>query len=382
MPDWKSPMRADPSEWLVLNASAPIKLRLLTELHALPQADPNIQKLKTEVRNWAPAKAEIRFQRQDGSWGGVIHAGDGKKVERSTERTLWFWHEVGWDRESKEIKKAAKLLKTFLTQKSDVQLFEFKAQVKQDPVRERHVRWFMRMVALGLLVRGGWTEERKVLDTVADMLERTMAFVADPVSRRPVERVGVGLPQLRREAMRDGYCFIPDLYTLRIFAHAPVLLDSPRARNMLKKIFDYVVSAEYQELGSEIGAIRTARGPIPRGWGVQLRPIEEYLENGTLEELLYVLEQFARLGLINRYPQLMTYMEWLLAHQEKDGRWDLPAKYFGNKPNYMNWIRLEKDWKSPQRRVADVTFRMMVILRFQFERQIKMLDRGADLYGI
>lgn len=381
MADWKSPLRADPSEWLVLNAAAPIKLRLLTELHSLSATDPNITKLKNEVRGWAPAKAEIRFQRQDGSWGGVIHAGDGKKAERSTEKVLWSYHELGWDREVKEVKKAAKLLKTFLTQKSDVQLFEFKAQVKQDPVRERHVRWFLRIVALGLLVPFGYADERKVLDQVADLLERSMSFVADPVSRRPTERVGVGLAQIRRESMRDGYCFIPDVYSLRVFAHTPVLLDSPRARNILKKVFDYVLSSDYQDLGPDIGTIRTARGPIPRGWGIQLLPIEKYLESGTLEELLYMLEQFARMGLINRYPQLMAYLEWFLAQQEKDGRWDLPAKYFGNKPTYLNWIRLERDWKSPHRRVADVTFRMLLILRYQFERQIKMLDRGADLYG-
>ncbi len=28
-----------------------------------------------------------------------------------------------------------------------------------------------------------------------------------------------------------------------------------------------------------------------------------------------------------------------------------------------------------------MTFRMMVILKYQWERQIKMLDRGADMYG-
>jgi hypothetical protein len=88
------------------------------------------------------------------------------------------------------------------------------------------------------------------------------------------------------------------------------------------------------------------------------------------------------LGLVNRYPRLMSMMEWLLNQQEKDGRWDLPAKYFGHKPLYSSWLRLEKDWKSPNRRVSDVTFRVMVILKYQWERQMKMLDRGADVYGI
>lgn len=381
MADWKSPMRADPSEWLVLNASAPIKYRLLTELHALTVNDPNVAKLKAEVMKWPPAKTELRYQRQDGTWGGRITAGDPKKAERTTEKVLVSLFELTWDRDVKEIRKAVKPLKELLTRKKEIPLHEFKPDVKQDPVRERHALWLLRIVALGLLLRAGYLEDRKLLDTVADFLDRVMSFVADPVSRHPVEHVGVGLPQFRREALRDGYCFIPDIHLLRVFAWCPPLLDALRARGALKKIFDYVLSPDYQELGAELGAIRTVRGAIPRGGGIQLRPIEEYLEAGNLDELLHLLEQFARLGLINRYPQLMSYVEWLMAQQEKDGKWDLPAKYFGAKPLYGAWTRLERDWKSPNRRIADVTFRIMVVLKYQWERQMKMLDRGLDMYG-
>ncbi len=383
MADWKSPMRADPSEWLVLNASAPIKFRLLTELHSLTTEDPHVARLQEECWAWPPAKRELRNQRKDGSWGGRIHAGDPKKAERSTEKILWSFYELTWDRHRfKEIRAAAKLLKTFLYVKKEVPLFEFQAQVKQDPVRERHARWFLRTVALGLLLRGGWETDHRVVQTLEALFENVLSYVSNPVSRNPVEHLGVGLPQIKREAFRDGYCFVPDMYILRVFAHAPQLLESSRARAGLKKVFDYVMSPGYQEeLPPEIGAVRTIRGPIPRGFKIEVHPIEHYLEKGCLDELLYLLEQFARLGLINRYPKLMALVDWLLEQQERDGRWDLPAKYFGGKPLYSAWMRLEKDWKSPTRRIADVTFRIMVILRYQWERQIRMLERGVDAYG-
>ncbi|MDH3285482.1 MAG: hypothetical protein OEQ13_12130, partial [Acidobacteriota bacterium] len=338
--------------------------------------------LHEEVLSWAPAKKEVRYQRRDGSWGGQIHAGEPKKAPRTTEKVLWGLYELSWDREVGAVRNAAKLLKSFLTQKKNLPLFEFKSQVRQDPIRERHARWFLRIAALGLLQRGGWGEERKVLEGIADLAERVMGFVSDPISREPVEPVGAGLAQIKREAVRDGYCFIPDLYILRVFSHCKMMVESERGRSMMKKVFDYVVSDEYQQLGGDIGAIRTIHGPIRRGWGIQLRPIEEYLESGGLDELLYLLEQFARLGLINRYPRLMSYLDWLLDQQEKDGRWELPAKYFGERPLYESWLRLEKDWKSPTRRVADVTFRAMLILKYQWERQRLMLDRGADVYGL
>ena len=45
-------------------------------------------------------------------------------------------------------------------------------------------------------------------------------------------------------------------------------------------------------------------------------------------------------------------------------------------------LRLEKDWRSPVRKEADLTFRVLVILKYQWERQIRMLDRRDDGYTI
>jgi hypothetical protein len=45
-------------------------------------------------------------------------------------------------------------------------------------------------------------------------------------------------------------------------------------------------------------------------------------------------------------------------------------------------LRIEKDWRSPARKEADLTFRMLIILKHQWERQIRMLDRRDDGYPI
>ncbi len=42
-----------------------------------------------------------------------------------------------------------------------------------------------------------------------------------------------------------------------------------------------------------------------------------------MDELLVHLELFARLGLINRYPLLMSHLEWLQSQQGKNGRWNV-----------------------------------------------------------
>src|SRR5262249_25718847 len=155
-----------------------------------------------------------------------------------------------------------------------------------------------------------------------DLLGRVASFVNDPVARHPLDRVGGKHALIRREAMRDGYPFIPDFYVTQVFCHTPRLLDSDLLKTKLKRIYDYVISDTYQSHDASIGLVKTARGSFAKGWGVELKSVDHYQRGGNLDYLLRVLECFARLGLVNRYPLLMSYAEWLIGQQEKDGRWN------------------------------------------------------------
>ena len=94
------------------------------------------------------------------------------------------------------------------------------------------------------------------------------------------------------------------------------------------------------------------------------------------------VEIFSRLGLINRYPLLMNNMEWIMNQQQRDGRWNIDMQYFEPASKWSHYIRLEKDWKSPNRKIADLTFRIILILKNQWMCQIKMLDRYEDTFPI
>ena len=115
--------------------------------------------------------------------------------------------------------------------------------------------------------------------------------------------------------------------------------------------------------------------------GTTTEPQDRHYPAPTLE-LLVNLELFARLGLLNRYPQMMAHLEWWQGQQSKEGRWNLPAKLLNESSRWTALIRLEKDWRSPARKEADLTFRVLLILRYQWERQIRMLDRRDDGYTI
>lgn len=381
MTDWRSSLRADPTAWLLDHASAPIRYRVLTELLDRGRDDPDVQAARSEMLAYTPALQYQRKQRKDGTWGGKVSAGDPRRFHPSLENVLTKLYEFGWLRETKPVQVAAKTLRPFLTAKRDLKFFEFAKAVKADPRRDQYYRWFLRALALGLLVRGGYLDER-CRSGILDLLERVSAFVDNPVSRNPTEEIGASHPLIRSDAWFDGYPFLPDLYSTRVFAFSAWLLDGEMAKMRLKKIFDYVLSETYQTLAPGLGLVRTAKGSFTKDHGIRLYSVDHYQKKGNLDELLVYLELFARLGLINRYPLLMSHLEWLHAQQGKDGRWNFSTKLLSDNSRWTHLLRIEKDWRSPVRKEADMTFRMLLIMRHQWERQIRMLDRRDDAYPI
>ncbi len=95
-----------------------------------------------------------------------------------------------------------------------------------------------------------------------------------------------------------------------------------------------------------------------------------------------MLELFARLGLINRYPLLMSHLEWLQSQQAKDGRWNLPTKLLERDEPLDQPDAHREGLAQPRAQGGRLTFRMLLILRHQWERQIRMLDRRDDGYPI
>jgi hypothetical protein len=381
MTDWKSALRFDPTPWLLENACAPIRYRVLTELLDRPKDDPDVQKIRAEIMVYPPALKLQRVQRKDGTWAGHVHAGDARRFEPSLENALSLLYEMGWGRDTKPVKQAAATLRAFLTAKKDLKFYEFAKLVKADEKRERYYRWFLRTLSLGLLVRGGYVDDRSRL-AVLELLDLCAGFVDDPISRHPVEEIGAAHPLIRSGAWKRDYLFVPDVHLMRVFAFSPWLLDGELAKMRLKKISDYVMSDTYQRLAPDIGLVRTAKGSFVKGGGLRIRPIDHYQKHGALDELLVNMEFFARLGLLNRYPAFMTHLEWWHGQQSKEGRWNIQGKLMNESSRWTALMRLEKDWRSPTRKEADLTFRVMLILKYQWERQIRMLDRRDDGYTI
>ncbi len=44
---------------------------------------------------------------------------------------------------------------------------------------------------------------------------------------------------------------------------------------------------------------------------LRIRSLDDYQKHGRLDELLVIFDLLARLGLINRYPLLISHFDWL-----------------------------------------------------------------------
>jgi hypothetical protein len=381
MTDWKSSLRTDPIPWLLDTACPPVRYRVLTELLDEGPEAPRVLTARQEALGYPPAVALQRKQKKDGTWGSAIHASDSRKFQLCLENALTALFEYGWSRDTRPVRAAARPLKRFLTNRRDLPFYEFAKGVRADPRREEYYRWFLRILALGLLVRAGYHDERS-RHAVLEVLEHTAGFVEDPISRHPTEEIGARHPLIRPDAWRRGYPFLPDLYVLRVFAFSPWLLEGELAKIRMRKIFDYVMSETYQGLAPELGLVRTAKGTFLKDHGLRFRPLDFYHKHGCIDELLGSLELMARLGLVNRYPLLMTHLDWLHSQQGKDGRWNLSTELWRENSRWTSLLRLEKDWRSPARKEADMTFRILLILKYQWRRQMQMLDRRDDGYPI
>ena len=78
------------------------------------------------------------------------------------------------------------------------------------------------------------------------------------------------------------------------------------------------------------------------------------------------MELLARLGVIHLIPELEIQVQTLSKIlDENDGFFGLKMNHpFFREKNAYTGLMLEKDWKSPQRRINDLTFRSLLILHY------------------
>lgn len=410
--------------WLVRRGSPPVRYRTLRDLLGRPAGDPDLEAARREALSYGPARDAASRQLEDGTWSGRLHTGDSRAGLRvTTEVQFPRLVEYGWSLgDGGVMDRTASRLAAILGE-VDAAAFLDLSRYMTGPRRSNYVRWFGRSIAAGLLAHAGAVGSdgataaasdgaaggglapkslgdlaAKVFGVAEALLDAAYRFVTGPAAANPVEvRRGGGLPLVRPEAYdaETGYPAIPDLYLLQLFAYTQSLtrmlvpaaspavsaaagtttapatgpataptVDEARARK-LSAVLGYIFGPAYAALDPGIGLVSLGEGrPFVKGWKIRLPGPEELAARGEWAYGLCVLEWFARLGAAAEYPATRAWLEWLDHHQdpERPGVYDLPAEVFKPGGLYAERIRLAPEWRSPDQRRADVTFRVQLVL--------------------
>ncbi|MDQ7793492.1 MAG: hypothetical protein RDU89_03640 [bacterium] len=224
--------------------------------------------------------------------------------------------------------------------------------------RTRYIIWFCRSIAASLLAHAGLGGQEPVAAVARALLAASYRFVTGPAAAEPV----LGSPPVIRPEAYDeelGYPAIPDLYLLELFAYSPAARSDPR----LLPVLDYVFGPDYLRLGQGIGLIALEGKSFVKGWKITLPQPDTMLCRGMWAYGLTVLELMARLGAAGRYPATTGWLRWLAERQVRPGIYDLPASACSRHGPFAERVRLAPDWRKPDSRMADITFRLQLIRR-------------------
>lgn len=349
--------------WLLENGSPPVRYRTLRDILRREPADPELTAAARALDDYQPAAAVICAQSADGTWAGRLHTADSRAGARqTTEIQFPRLAEFGLGPGCPAVRRTAAFLGRLLPAAgaSDEDLRDL-ASYATGPRRRRYIASFARSIAAGLLAHAGFGDQPEVVAAARDLLGAAYRFVTGPAAAAPVR----GDPPLVVAGAYDeelGYPAIPDLYLLQLFAFCPALArGADRAR--LEAVVDYALGETYAALDQRIGLVALEGRPFVKGWKIELWPPGDLARAGRWNYGLAALELFARLTPLARHGRLAGYREWLEQWHRGDGLYDPPAAAVAVTAGgpLAERLRLSPDWRRRDRRLCDLTFRVLLI---------------------
>jgi hypothetical protein len=358
-----------PLEWLLENASAPIKYRSAAEVARLPAE--LLQRMEWLPYAYRPALRIALTQQLDGTWSNSMLTLPARSsvdfANIGTMNAVRRLVEYGWSNESPPLAQARRILFRLLAEDNDPQyLFEFAAKAKDD-VSIRRGRLVLREAAASVLAQAGYEADPRLRGAARRIIERVDAYLMSPLAEKPWIRVG-NTHVLAREAMPPSY------HILTMLAHMPIF----RQENYttVERIYDYISQPlPRQEAQQLVGKKIVEQPQLVLG---DRLPHRNAVESDIPFALMW-LETMARLGFLRRNDNWVKMFERFIDDRDRFGVWhphkgtDIPAS---SNPRVWSMFPLE-DFSAGSVRgtpaaLADVTFRIGLIGRLS-GRDIELL---------
>jgi hypothetical protein len=344
------------SKWLLENASAPIRYRVIIDILDGGEEDPEVEKARQAVINFPAAQNIISRQLDNGSWGNGIYLAHAHKttgMRRPYESTLFQLGrlvEYGFDsRAEAVITCAEKVLLPLLHPEND-NLWELSYYLKQNPDLKPFLRILLRDIALRLLCPAGYSNHPLVKDAIIRGLGEVAAFL-NYAKSNPLYTETKG-----KTVMANGR-FFPTKHFMMAIAHTNWVKETPQFRDLLFMYFDFI--SEHSPLPDYY--LLTKNSTIRHGHEAAFQPKEYYLRYPSF--LLQELETVSRLGVVNRTEQGQWLLDELLAHQDGDGQFRFPDLRKSKSFDYY-MLELKVRGRTIDPITVNVTFRAALILHY------------------
>ena len=347
-----------PLDWILENASGPIRYRAATEIARLPE--PVVSELSSLPYTYRPALRIALTQSADGTWNRSMLSIPAKNsaefANLGTVPAVRRLIEYGWDRESPPLALARRILFRLLAEDNDpAYLYELGAKAKDEDAVRRG-RLLLREAAAAALAQAGYEADPRLRGAARRILERVDGYLNSPLAEKPWMRVG-NVHVLAPEATP------PSFNALTMLAHMPIFRNENYSE--VERIYAYISQPHPRQDSVQLVGKKIVEQPH-FVLGDRL-PHRNAVEADVPFALMW-LETMARLGFLRRNENWLKMFERFEDDRDRSGVWhphkgtDIPTS---TNPRVWPMFPLE-DFSAGSVRgtsaaFADVTFRIGLI---------------------
>ena len=221
------------SQWLLDNASSPIRYRVIRDILDGGLEDPEVDKARRGVTTFPKALDIASRQLKNGSWGDGIYwitKKDSVAKNRPYGSTLYQLGrliEYGWDLRDEVVAKCADLVLIPSLNPENNTLWELSFYLNRHPELLPFLRRLLRDIALRLLCPAGYSDHPQVKDAITRGLTEIAAFL-NHVKDKPLYREARG-----KAVMVDGL-FFPTQHFMMALARTDWVHEIPQFRSLLQ----------------------------------------------------------------------------------------------------------------------------------------------------
>jgi len=373
------------------HACPSIRYRVATDIIPGLLAPPELEELRLQIEQQPAVRQIVKKQKESGVWGGnLLGVAANKTTGVKDVGTVPQYRrliEMGLHKDSRPEKMASRVLYRLVSRDEDPKLLfalrPLEAAIRKMP-REAGLHWVkslvlefsgdtaaalaaaelgaepwirevLREAASAALAHGGHGDDPRVRGAAHKILNQVSAFVRSELAENPFVKSG-------RAWVLHPQAYPPTVFSLSLLSSLPAV---QRERAGLVERLGVYLSTQPPKKAFTVPIGKKLYKPNFLLLGDPIHTAATG-EPDDLPLALYWMETLARLGLLQTSTTLSKVWGRLSRETDKQGIWhpkNLRALPKGSSPWAYHMFPLESDFKNPESRQTDVTFRMALIAR-------------------